>query len=142
MVRAPVSCAGNGHILAAKACAPCFSRPAVCLTLDAPSAAGLTPGNFSPSAFFLDGSPSNAANLSALSVSALSATGSKSQKALQSPPMSDLKEVCCTACCLRSCCSELVAGVSFVHSTLVHVQAGWGGEGVDTRLWLTWCARW
>eukprot|EP00802_Teleaulax_amphioxeia_P006698 Tamp_06703.p1 GENE.Tamp_06703~~Tamp_06703.p1 ORF type:complete len:570 (-),score=118.45 Tamp_06703:941-2512(-) len=54
---------------------------------------GLTPGNFSPSAFFLDGSPSNAANLSALSVSALSATGSKSQKALQSPPMSDLKEV-------------------------------------------------
>jgi hypothetical protein len=55
--------------------------------------AGLTPGNFSPSAFFLDGSPStNAANLSAVSMSSLSAIAGKA-KGILSPPMSDLKEV-------------------------------------------------
>lgn len=55
---------------------------------------GLTPGNFSPSAFFLDGSPSggNAANLSAVSMSSLSAIAGKA-KGILSPPMSDLKEV-------------------------------------------------
>lgn len=77
----------------------------VYLTLCEESAAGLTPGNFSPSAFFLDGSPSSlAANLSALAKSSLSATGSKSKRTLQSPPMSDLKEVGCNACFLRWCC--------------------------------------
>jgi len=54
---------------------------------------GLTPGNFSPSAFFLEGSPSANANLSALKKSALSATGSK-VRGILSPAMSDLKEVC------------------------------------------------
>ena len=60
---------------------------------------GLTPGNFSPSAFFLDGSPGTSAGLNSinsinvLSMSAVSVTGNSQARTLLSPQLSDLKEV-------------------------------------------------
>ena len=51
---------------------------------------GLTPGNFSPSAFFLDSSPANGASLSALAMANMSATGEKARPLL-SPGLSEVQ---------------------------------------------------
>ena len=97
-------------------------------------ATGMTPGNFSPSTFFLDGSPGNNANLnlSALSMSAMSATGSK--KPLLSPPMSDLKEVCWRVCLCVAGSHRLPNVVLFVCCPCVMVCSPRSGSGMLRRM--------